>query len=70
MTDVSLSTELDFPNSFYYQMLSYLLAIAFRCKQGADVSLLSSQLDMVSQTFEDTLGSDAFQYPRMGNVYN
>jgi hypothetical protein len=63
-------TELDFPNSFYYQMLSYLLAIAFRCKQGADVSLLSSQLDMVSQTFEDTLGSDAFQYPRMGNVYN
>lgn len=63
-------TELDFPNSFYFQMLSYLLAIAFRCKQGADITLLSSQLEMVSQTFEDTLGSDAFQYPRMGNVYN
>ena len=63
-------TELNFPNSFYFQMLSYLLAISFRCKQGADISLLSSQLDMVSQTFEDTLGSDSFQYPRMGNVYN
>lgn len=63
-------TELDFPNSFYFQMLSYLLAISFRCKQGADITLLSSQLEMVSQTFEDTLGSDAFQYPRMGNVYN
>lgn len=63
-------TVLDFPNSFYFQMLSYLLAIAFRCKQGADITLLSSQLDMVSQTFEDTLGSDSFQYPRMGNVYN
>lgn len=63
-------TELNFPNSFYYQILSYLLAISFKCKQGADVSLLSSQLDMISQTFEDTLGSDAFQYPRMGNVYN
>ena len=63
-------TELNFPNSFYFQMLSYLLAIAFRCKQGADITLLSSQLEMVSQTFEDTLGSDAFQYPRMGNVYN
>lgn len=62
-------TELNFPNSFYFQMLSYLLAIAFRCKQGADITLLSSQLDMVSQTFEDTLGSDNFQYPRMGNVY-
>lgn len=63
-------TELNFPNSFYYQMLSYLLAIAFRSKQGADISLLSAQLDMVAQTFEDTLGSDSYQFPRMGNVYN
>ncbi len=63
-------TVLDFPNSFYYQMLSYLLAISFRSKQGADISLLSAQLDMISQTFEDTLGSDAYQFPRMGNVYN
>lgn len=63
-------TELNFPNSFYFQMLSYLLAISFRSKQGADITLLSAQLEMVSQTFEDTLGSDAFQFPRMGNVYN
>ena len=63
-------TVLDFPNSFYFQMLSYLLAISFRCKQGADISLLSNQLEMISQTFENTLGSDNFQYPRMGNVYN
>ena len=63
-------TVLDFPNSFYFQILSYLLAISFRCKQGADVSLLSSQLAMVEQTFEDTLGSDNFQFPRMNNVYN
>lgn len=63
-------TVLDFPNSFYYQMLSYLLAIAFRSKQGADITLLTAQLEMVSQTFEDTLGSDAYQFPRMGNVYN
>lgn len=63
-------TELNFPNSFYFQMLSYLLAIAFRSKQGADITLLSEQLAMISQTFEDTLGSDAFQFPRMGNVYN
>lgn len=63
-------TVLDFPNSFYFQILSYLLAISFRCKQGADVSLLSFQLAMVEQTFEDTLGSDNFQFPRMNNVYN
>ena len=63
-------TVLDFPSSFYFQILSYLLAISFRCKQGADITLLSSQLAKIEQTFEDTLGSDAFQYPRMGNVYN
>lgn len=63
-------TVLDFPNSFYYQMLSYLLAISFKCKQGADTTYLEKQLAMISQTFEDTLGSDNFQYPRMGNVYN
>ena len=63
-------TELNYPNSTYFQMISYILAIAFKSKQGADISLLSAQLDMISQTFEDTLGSDAYQFPRMGNVYN
>lgn len=63
-------TELNFPNSFYYQILSYILAINMKAKQGADTSLLSSQLAMAEQNFEETLGSDAFQFPRMGNVYH
>ena len=63
-------TPLNYPNSMYFQIISYILAIAFKAKQGADISLLSSQLAMAEQTFEDTLGSDAFQFPRMGNVYN
>ena len=63
-------TELNFPNSFYYQILSYLLAIAMKSKQGADTSLLSAQLSMAEDNFIETLGSDSFQYPRMGNVYN
>ena len=63
-------TPLNYPNSMYFQIIAYILAIAFKAKQGADVSLLSSQLAMAEQTFEDTLGSDAFQFPRMGNVYN
>ena len=63
-------TLLDFPNSFYYQILSYLLAINMKAKQGADTSLLAQQLAMAEQNFEETLGSDAFQFPRMGNVYN
>ena len=62
-------TPLDYPNSMYFQIISYILAIMFKSKQGADVSLLSSQLAMAEQTFEDTLGSDAFQFQRIGNVY-
>lgn len=65
-----LDTELDFPNSFYYQMLCYMLAISFKAKQGADITLLSTQLATIEQTFEATLGNDAYQFPRMGNVYN
>lgn len=63
-------TPLNYPNSMYFQIISYILAIAFKAKQGADISLLSSQLAMAEQTFEESLGSDAFQFPRMGNVYN
>ena len=63
-------TPLNYPNSMYFQIIAYILAIAFKAKQGADITLLSSQLHMAEQTFEDTLGSDAFQFPRMGNVYN
>ena len=63
-------TDLNFPNSTYYQIISYILAIMFKSKQGADVSLLNAQLEMAAQTFEETLGSDACQFPRMGNVYN
>ena len=63
-------TPLNYPNSTYFQIISYILAIAFKSKQGADISLLQNQLAMVEQTFEETLGSDAFQFPRMGNVYN
>lgn len=62
-------TFLDFPNSMYYQLISYMLAIAFKIKQGADASGLSAQLQSAEEIFIETLGSDAFQFPRMGNVY-
>ena len=63
-------TPLNYPNSTYFQIISYILAIAFKSKQGADITLLQNQLAMIEQTFEETLGRDAFQFPRMGNVYN
>ena len=63
-------TPLNYPNSTYFQIISYILAIAFKSKQGADITLLQNQLAMIVQTFEETLGSDAFQFHRLGNVYN
>ena len=63
-------TPLNYPSSLYFQIISFILAIMFKSKQGADISYLSNQLQMAEQTFEETLGSDAFQFPRMGNVYN
>ena len=63
-------TPLNYPNSTYFQIISYILAIAFKSKQGADITLLQNQLAMIEQTFEETLGSDDFQFTRMGNVYN
>ena len=63
-------TPLNYPSSLYFQIISFILAIMFKSKQGADITYLSNELQMAEQTFEETLGSDAFQFPRMGNVYN
>jgi hypothetical protein len=62
-------TPLDYPSDMYYQIISFILAIMFKSKQNADTTNLNTQLAMAEQTFEDTLGSDSFQFPRMGNVY-
>jgi hypothetical protein len=63
-------TSLNYPNDMYYQIISFILAVMFKSKQNADTSALNAQLAMAEQTFEETLGSDSFQFPRMGNVYN
>lgn len=62
-------TVLNFPNSFFYKYISFALAIAYKIKQGADASGLQYQLNQAEQTFLDSLGEDANQFPRIGNVY-
>lgn len=62
-------SKLDFPNSFYYQLLSLMLAVEFKIKQGADPTLLSQQLSSYWSTFYDTLSKDVCDYPRIKNFY-
>jgi hypothetical protein len=62
-------TILDFPNSMYFQIIPYALAVAFKVKQGADASGLTTIMSSMEQTFYDTLTQDANQSVRIKNVY-
>ena len=63
------NTCLDFPNSFYFEILSYILADAYKAKQGADDSQIVAKLSQMEQVFYDSLGSDAYGPVRITNVY-
>lgn len=63
------NTCLDFPNSFYFEILSYILADAYKAKQGADDSQIVAKLSQMEQVFYDSLSSDAYGPIRITNVY-
>lgn len=63
------NSVLNFPNNFYYNILSYYLAIAFKIKQGGDISSLGALLDKQEMTFFDTLTNDDYGAVRIANVY-
>lgn len=62
-------TQLNFPNNTYFVFMSYLLAFAFKSKQGSDTSQLAVQLERAEETFYDTLARDDWNPTRITNVY-
>ena len=62
-------TVLDFPNSMYFTIMSYMLALQFKIKQGADASGIMTELQTLEHTFYDTLSQDANEPVRIKNVY-
>lgn len=62
-------TQLNFPNNIYFVFMSYLLAFAFKAKQGSDTSQLAVQLEKAEETFYDTLARDDWNPTRITNVY-
>lgn len=62
-------TQLNFPNNTYFVFMSYLLALAFRSKQGSDTSQLAALTEQAENTFYDTLPRDDWSPTRITNVY-
>lgn len=61
--------EIDVPNNIFVNYLAYLMAIYFKQKQGADVSLLQASLDNVWSSYCRILNRDGFKSVRINNVY-
>lgn len=63
------NTLLDYPNNFYFTMLAYMLAIAFKSKQQGDVTLLTDKTQEIASQFFESLSQDANEQYRIKNVY-
>lgn len=66
---IAVDTQLNLPNNLYYNVLAYMLAYSYCCKQGKDASLVASQLNSNIETLLDTLTNDAFSQMKITNVY-
>jgi hypothetical protein len=62
-------TRLNFPNNMYFTLLAYLLAIAFKTKQGSDTSQLALLYEQAEFAFFDSLTKDDWNSTRITNVY-
>ena len=72
--DVSLlpwvdDTLLDYPNSFFFQTITYALAVQYKIKQGADASGLQAIYNGYYDNFMKSLPQDVYMPSRINNVY-
>lgn len=66
---IAVDTELNLPNNLYYNVLEYMLAFSYCCKQGKDASFVSAQLNNNIELLYDTLTNDAFSQMKITNIY-
>lgn len=66
---IAVDTELNLPNNLYYNVLAYMLAFSYCCKQGKDASFVSAQLNNNIELLYDTLTNDAFSQIKITNIY-
>ena len=66
---IAVDTELNLPNNLYYNVLAYMLAFSYCCKQGKDATYVSAQLNNNVELLYDTLTNDAFSQMKITNIY-
>ena len=66
---IAVDTELNLPNNLYYNVLAYMLAFSYCCKQGKDATYVGAQLNSNTELLYDTLTNDAFSQMKITNIY-
>ena len=66
---IAVDTELNLPNNLYYNVLAYMLAFSYCCKQGKDATYVNAQLNSNVELLYDTLTNDAFSQMKITNIY-
>ena len=66
---IAVDTELNLPNNLYYNVLAYMLAFSYCCKQGKDATYVNAQLNSNIELLYDTLTNDAFSQMKITNIY-
>ena len=62
-------TLLDYPNSFFFQTITYALAVQYKIKQNADASGLQAIYNGYYDNFIKSLPQDVYMPTRINNVY-
>lgn len=62
-------TKLEVPSNILWNIMAYQLAIQYKVKQGADITLLSTTYSSMSNTFFDSMKQDMYQPCRINNIY-
>ena len=64
-----VDTLLLYPNNVYFNFMSMLLAISYKIKQNADITVLSSKYGEMEAQYFDSLTRDINNVVRITNVY-
>jgi hypothetical protein len=64
-----VDTVLLYPNNVYFNFMAMLLAISYKIKQNADVTILSAKYGEMEAQYFDSLSRDVNNVVRITNVY-
>lgn len=63
-------TAIDYPNNIFFSMVAYKLAMAYRTKQNADITMLAAEYESLLKTYVSSLSNNGQDYPTIRNVYS